>query len=332
MNQPLRVQHSSAPPVEYVTVGHVTLDVIERRGSRPVAQPGGGAFYSALQAARLGLRTLIVTQGVEQEIRALLAPFLDELEVFVIPAPHTTTLATSWVGEERFQRVLAWAGPISQTLEIHTRVLHLAPVARELPIRWDGTARFVGITPQGLLRNWRAGGEPSLAQLDAGSLLGDVPLAPRRGEELAGEVTLRALDPEELPVRFHAAVVGERECPHCGVLFAAARALGAPVAVTAGARPTTVHLSDRDEQPHVVQTEVPPLATVREDLGAGDVFAAAFFLALDEGRDPLHAARFGNAAAAVRIGSEGPRAVGTRGEIEAVAPIHINSDVLPPKS
>ncbi len=320
MNQPLRVQRSTAPPAEYVTVGHVTRDAIERRGGRPVSQPGGGAFYSALQAARLGLRALIVTQGVEREIRALLAPFLDELEVCVIPASQTTTLATSWVGEERFQRVLAWAGPISQALEIHTRILHFAPVACESRIRWRGSAQFVGITPQGLVRRWREDRKPSLAQLDAGSLLGDVPLAPRAGEELAGEVTLGALEPEELPARFHAAVVGERECPHCRALFAAARTLGAPVAVTAGARHTTVHLTDRDERPHVVQAAAPPIATVREDLGAGDVFAAAFFLSLEEGHDPLHAARFGNAAAAVRIAGEGPRAVGTRAEIEAVVP------------
>jgi pfkB family carbohydrate kinase len=320
MNQPLRVQRSSASPAEYVTVGHVTRDVIERRGGRPISQPGGGALYSALQAARLGLRALIVTQGVEREIRGLLAPFLDELEVCVIPAPHTTTLATSWVGEERFQRVLAWAGPISKALEIHTRILHLAPVARELPIRWEGTARFVGITPQGLARHWREDREPSLAQLDAGSLLGDVPLASRASEELAGEVTLGAIEPDELPARFHAAVVGERECPHCRPLFAAARALGAPVAVTAGARPTTVHLPDRGERPHVVQATAPPIARVREDLGAGDVFAAAFFLALDQGLDPLDAARFGNAAAAVRIADEGPNAVGTRARIEAITP------------
>ena len=55
---------------DYTTVGHVTADVMPD-GTR---QAGGGAFYSALQASRLGLRTLIVTQGVPSEIRELLAP------------------------------------------------------------------------------------------------------------------------------------------------------------------------------------------------------------------------------------------------------------------
>ena len=54
-----------------------------------------------------------------------------------------------------------------------------------------------------------------------------------------------------------------------------------------------------------------------DDLGAGDVFAAAFFIALREERPPVEAAAFANAAAAVRIGGAGPGAVGERGAIEA---------------
>ena len=44
---------------DYTTVGHVTIDVLDD-GSR---RAGGTAFYSALQAARLGRRALIVTRG-----------------------------------------------------------------------------------------------------------------------------------------------------------------------------------------------------------------------------------------------------------------------------
>jgi hypothetical protein len=53
---------------DYTTVGQVTVDVMPD-GSR---QPGGTAFYSALQASRLGLRTLILTRGVTSEIEQLL--------------------------------------------------------------------------------------------------------------------------------------------------------------------------------------------------------------------------------------------------------------------
>jgi sugar/nucleoside kinase (ribokinase family) len=63
--------------------------------------------------------------------------------------------------------------------------------------------------------------------------------------------------------------------------------------------------------------EVPATGNPRDDLGAGDVFAAAFFVALFEGQDPAHAASFANAAAAIRIQGPGPGAIGDRAAIEA---------------
>jgi sugar/nucleoside kinase (ribokinase family) len=62
---------------------------------------------------------------------------------------------------------------------------------------------------------------------------------------------------------------------------------------------------------------VPPVRLLRDDLGAGDVFAAAFFVALHEGLAPAQAAAFGNAAAAVRIAGLGPGAIGERHAILA---------------
>ena len=56
---------------DYTAVGHVTADVFADGSVRP----GGSALYSALQAARLGRRALIITQGVEQQIAELLAPY-----------------------------------------------------------------------------------------------------------------------------------------------------------------------------------------------------------------------------------------------------------------
>src|SRR5271156_7240803 len=93
---------------DYVTVGHVTVDVLAEssRAAEHSRRPGGGAFYSALQAARLGLRTLILTQGSPPEIEALLEPYRNELELRILPAPATTTLLTSWPDARRTQQVL----------------------------------------------------------------------------------------------------------------------------------------------------------------------------------------------------------------------------------
>lgn len=267
---------------DYVTVGHVTVDVIGAEGTR---RPGGGAFYSALQAARLGLRTLIVTKGVAQELEALLEPFGKELEVRVLPAQHTTTLATTGFGAQRKQRVLAWAGAITEPLDIDTSILHFAAVARETPHSWQGHAELIGITPQGLVRQW--------------------------GE--SGEIALSSLEPSALPSRFDAAVLSESELA-CAQWLTAGSAKRPLVAVTAGARPTLLHLPDGS----VLPVPVPPRDEhdePRDDLGAGDVFAAAFFIALRDGRSAQDAAAYGNAAAAVRIAGSGAQAVGTAAAI-----------------
>jgi sugar/nucleoside kinase (ribokinase family) len=47
------------------------------------------------------------------------------------------------------------------------------------------------------------------------------------------------------------------------------------------------------------------------------VFAAAFFVALREGRSAQAAATFANAAAAVRIAGDGAQAIGDRTAVEA---------------
>jgi hypothetical protein len=315
---------SSDKRYDYIAVGHVTRDVIEDRAGGTVSQAGGGAFYSALQAARLGLRTLVVTQGVPREITALLEPFGDELDLRVIPAEHTTTLSTRGSGARRSQRLLAWAGPIVEPLTLDTEILHLAPVARETPLAWQGQARFVGLTPQGLVRRWERGEQLPLVQLDAGSLLGDVPLATGAHEALFGDISPVDLDPNALPQRFDAAVISEDECKSCHALFAVARRGGAYVAVTAGSRPATVHLPT-PAAGSVVQAWVPRVIEACDDLGAGDVFAAAFFVALSGGYSPHSAATFGNAAAAARIAGVGPGAIATRWQIERSARATLNT-------
>jgi len=297
-----------------VTVGHVTRDAIEHPERGALYRVGGSAFYSALQAARLGLRTLILTQGVPGEIEELLAPYGNELELQVIPAAHTTTLSTRGTGAGRTQGLLAWAGPIEQQPTVDTKILHLAPVARETPRSWEGSADFVGLTPQGLVRRWQEDDGTPLTRLETSSLLGDIPLVAPASEALGQDISAAALDASLLPERFDAAVIAEHECPHCLALFKAARRYGASIAVTAASRPTTVHLSDGDS---VLQTPFPPVTVVRDEIGAGDVFAAAFFVALAEGRAALEAAVFANGAASMRISGEGPGAIARR---EALIP------------
>jgi sugar/nucleoside kinase (ribokinase family) len=279
---------------DYTTVGHVTADVLAD-GSR---RPGGSAFYSALQASRLGGRALILTRGVPSEIEELLEPYRAELELEIVTAPATTTLQTLGVGARRAQRMLACAGPIAEQVAIDTTVLHLAPVARETPTRWSGGAELVGLTAQGLVRAWAKQG---------------------------AQVRPAPLEPSLLPERCDAIVISETERASCcsllsGAIDGRARAgAGGPgargplIAVTAQAAPTTIRLPNEQ----IIKVDVPAIERVCDDIGAGDVFAAAFFVALGEGTAPQDAARFANAAAAVRIAGTGPDAIGGRAAIES---------------
>jgi len=271
---------------DYTTIGHVTADVFAD-GSRRV---GGTAFYAAVQAARLGLRALIITAGVEAEIRELLGPFIGEIELQVHPAARTTALLTSGAGAAREQRVLSWAGPIGAPLDLDTEILHLAPVARETPTRWRGRCRFTGLTPQGLVRDWE--GSP------AGLVRSGPPAA----------------DQHALAERCDALVLSESERASAATMIERARRAGAVVAITAGSAPDGRLLLPEGEE---LRTRPELAQTVRDDLGAGDVFAAAFFVALHEGGDAQAAARFASGAAALRVEGKGAASIATRAEVEA---------------
>ncbi len=119
---------------------------------------------------------------------------------------------------------------------------------------------------------------------------------------------------ETLAARCDALVLSEHERESCSALLAATRASGGVVAITDGARPTTVLANGAAGAARVA---VPPAATALDDLGAGDVFAAAFFVALSERRSPVQAAEFATAAAAVRMRGEGAAAIGDRDAIAA---------------
>jgi 1D-myo-inositol 3-kinase len=288
---------------DYTTVGHVTIDVMPD-GSR---QAGGTALYSALQASRLGLRTLILTQGVPAEIEGLLGAYRSEFDLQIAPARATTTLATSGAGLRRSQRVLAWAGELAGDLRVDSAILHLAPVARETTGRWLGRSGFLGLTPQGLLRTWTAGaGEPD--RVGAGD--GEQP-----GDGAGGVLSLVSPSAQaELVVeRCDALVLSECERASAARLLAAATRTGATVAITDGGRPGTLIAPDGT----AVKLVVAPIAGPHDDLGAGDVFAAAFFVALSEGQSIAAAGAYANAAAAVRIQGSGVEAIGDRAAIEA---------------
>jgi sugar/nucleoside kinase (ribokinase family) len=166
-------------------------------------------------------------------------------------------------------------------------IVHLAPLARE----FDGDlvaafpeARLVGLTPQGWLRTWD----------DQGRVRRCPWPHPSTALERADAVVLSEEDVEE----------------DWGVLEAYADQTHLLV-VTQGARGCTVFESGR-------RWQVPAYPAREIDAtGAGDVFAAAFFLRLLDGGDPVRAAQFANCVASFAVEHVGPGGVPSPDAIEA---------------
>ncbi len=211
----------------------------------------------------------------------------DEVDLIIQPAPATTTLQTEGTGERRRQRVLAWAGPIEAAALPSAHILHLAPVAAELEAAPDGAWPFVGLTPQGLARAW---------------------------SEPANEIEPRQLSQSAVGLfdRCDAVVLSRGEREACEQGIARARGHGALVAVTAAEAETL--LLPGGAAP--LRVPVSPVAGSVDDLGAGDVWAAALFVALAGGAPPGEAAALAGAAASLRLRGAGPAAIATRAEIE----------------
>ncbi len=166
-------------------------------------------------------------------------------------------------------------------------MIHLGPIAQEIDPRQTGalTPEFLGVTPQGWMRDWpRATG---------------------------GRVTLTHLRlPAELLGRLDAVVVSDEEI-HLArdvVERVGARRLGVITLGEQGAR--IIYGGERADLPGF------PIKTV--DLtGAGDVFAAAFFIrASDRAASAVTAGRFANAVAALSLRGVGPSSVPTLAEVE----------------
>lgn len=277
-----RGELTGAVRFDYAAVGHVTVDILAG-GERRV---GGTALYSAIQASRLGLSVVVVTRGVPDEVEQMLRPYEGELELIVTPAEQTTTLETEGVGADRRQRLVGWAGEIGPELAPAAEILHLAPVAQEVSSRQRGDGSFVGLTPQGLVRRWSGPGS-------------------------AVELGRATAEQEALGRRCSAMVLSTEERDGCAGMIAAARGAGAVVAITAGAAGGALLLPDGSEQ----EIGGPRVTEPAEDLGAGDVFAAAMFVELRGGTPAAGAAAFAAAAAAVRLEGTGPGAIGDRAAI-----------------
>jgi 1D-myo-inositol 3-kinase len=278
------VRPAAARPAVLVA-GHVTLDAYG-----DAFAPGGSAYYAARTYLGLGAEVRVATAASDDFPPGA----LEGAEVHLARAARTTTFENApAAGGGRTQRVSSVAQRLEPaplpTAWLAPDLLHLAPVVAEVPLAaWvrAARARFVGIGVQGWVR----------------AVSPDGTVEQPRWEPTAAE--LAGVD---------AACVGEDDLRGQGGDLVERLAAAIPVvAFTQGERGCELFV--RGQRAHVgtfPTREVDPT-------GAGDAFAAGFFLALARGAGPLDAARLGSAAASLVVEARAGDALGRVGAEAAV--------------
>ncbi|OQY19575.1 MAG: hypothetical protein B6I35_11520 [Anaerolineaceae bacterium 4572_32.2] len=248
--------------LDYLVIGHATRDLID--GAFTI---GGTVSYAARTARALGCRVGVVTSASpDLDLGQTLAGIL----VARHSAAATTTFENIYTPAGRRQVLHTVAETLTPAMipaDWRATIVHLGPVAREcapaLANAFGGS--FVGVTPQGWTRRWDQAGRVSVC----------------RWEE--AELWLARVD---------SVVLSEEDVAGDEALIAQYAAQTRVLVVTQGAAGCMVYADGRSRRfPAPVVDEVDPT-------GAGDIFAAAFFVYLQRSGDPWQSARFANCVAA----------------------------------
>ncbi|HQX02354.1 MAG TPA: PfkB family carbohydrate kinase [Anaerolineales bacterium] len=270
----------SHQPVDYLIVGHVAVDITPTG-----VQLGGTVSYSALTARALGLRVGIVTSSAAD------APLqaLDGIQIVNIPAEQSTTFENIKTESGRRQILHHQAAPI--LLEHIPQVwrtasiIHLAPIAGELDpsLAEQLSGKFLGITPQGWMRTWDENGQVAACVWE-------------NSEQALGQAGAVVMSVEDV----------NRDLEQVEAMAHQTRIL----CLTEGEAGAVLYWNgDRRRFRPIQVQEV-------DATGAGDIFAAAFFMRYYNTRDPWEATRFATNLAARSVTRVGLNGIPTAQEIE----------------
>jgi len=271
---------TSLEPVDYLVIGHLTRDLTEK-GS----QLGGAAAYASITAKALGLRAGVITSWAAE---IPLHPMQD-IPIVSYPADDTTTFENKATPDGRVQFIHKRAPNINLNIVPepwrNASIVHLAPVAQEVEpslVRNFPTA-LIGVTAQGWLRSWSSKGLVSTTEWPEATFV----------LQRAGAAVISAEDVDHDEKRI------DELASACRIL-----------AVTEG--PQGVRLYWNGD----VRRFRPPKVEEVDSTGAGDIFAAAFFIRLYTTRDPWEAARFATQLSARSVTRSGLDSVPTSEEIQ----------------
>lgn len=268
-------------PIDYLIIGHVVQDVVPEGYT-----VGGTTTYSSITARNLGRRPGVVTRLAPD---FAWPPALRGVEVHRVPSAHTTTFHNIYHDGHRQQFLLARATEMQPedvpAAWMQTPIVHLGPLDRELDDRFARLfpGVLVGVTPQGWLRQWDDSGRVRMRPwVEAPDILPYVDVLVLSVEDLAGDAAL--MDEYAQLTRIAVMTKGPLGC----------------VVFTEGMEKQVAGFPSEEVDP----------------TGAGDVFAAAFLIRLQETQDPFEAARFANATASFCVEQPGVAGIPMRDQVE----------------
>jgi hypothetical protein len=268
-------------PVDYLIIGHVTQDITPYG---PIL--GGTATFSALTAKALGLKVGIVTSFKS----GLQLPELDGIAITSIPDEFTSTFENIQTPDGRIQYLFHKAASLNLSavpdIWRNTPIVHLGPLCQEVDPNLSKSFpnSFVGLTPQGWFRAWDADGRIHFTEWPESTyVMGSASAAVLSIHDVRGNEKLI----EDMTSFIRVLVITEGP---------------------SGARVYWNGDMRQFKPPQVV--EVDPV-------GAGDIFAASFFIRLYTTQDPWEATRFASKVAANSVTRTGLNGVPTQAEVQS---------------
>ncbi|MDE0631489.1 MAG: PfkB family carbohydrate kinase [Caldilineaceae bacterium] len=267
--------------IDLLAIGTVTRDIATADPAATDYLLGGTVSFAAVTAARLGRRSAVLTRAGDDIDLSELSGLAD---LHVLPCTHTTTFANLYTPDGRVQYCYTPSPPIAAVdIPPQLRAPHIAllgPLVNEVPPEvasiFDADT-IVAAVPQGWMRRWDEEGRVYPAPWrERAQILPHLDALILSKEDIDGD--LRQV--EEF-LEYIALVV-----------------------LTEYRDGSTVYRRRPDAEIDTVP--IPPRPAIEVDpTGAGDIFATAFLLRLDETGDPLDAARYANVTASFGVEGQG---------------------------
>lgn len=281
---------------DLLLMGHVTRDLVSDPGEdatpeQVLATPsrlGGTVSFAANTALRMGRRPTIIT-------RAATPAHLDELpadvERILLASAVTTTFANVYTPAGRVQHVYTPAARITAgdvpAACCHAGAVLLGPLVDEIGADIPplfGPQTLVAAVPQGWMRRWDAHGRVYAKPWESyAEILPHVDVLVASMEDIDHDLT-------RLIPFFHWVPL---------------------IVMTEYREGSTIY--ERCADGHIEMTRIAPRPAGEVDpTGAGDIFATAFVIRLQETNDPVQAARFANVTASYGVEHLGISGIPTR--------------------